>query len=274
MRLDFIPRGKEIGTTGFNQREKQTMENSQINWTRHSFNEWIGCAHKSEGCRHCYAQMLASRWYKMAWGPGTQRKRTSEANRKLPYRWNRAAVDAGERHRVFTASMADIFDEEVPLEWLGDLLAKIDGTPNLDWLLLTKRASSIKKRLKELGEWNRWPRPNIWLGVTAENQRRADDRIPPLLEVPAVVHFLSAEPLLGPISIPLIGEIDWVIVGGESGNSPRPMHPDWARSLREQCVEEGRAFFFKQCGGRSPKSAGRLLDGREWSQFPMEGGGM
>ena len=250
------------------------MENSKIDWTRHSFNLWLGCSKVSEACLHCYAQMLAARWYKMAWGPGSPRKLTSEANHKLPYRWNRAAADAGERHRVFSASMADIFDEEVPVEWLAKLLQIIDDTPHLDWLLLTKRPEIIKKRLQAIGEWNRWPRPNIWLGVSTENQRRADERIPLFLEVPAVVHFLSAEPLLGPITIPRINEINWVINGGESGSSARPMHPDWARSLRDQCVEAEIAFFFKQWGGRTPKSGGRLLDGQEWNQFPMEGGAL
>lgn len=170
--------------------------------------------------------------------------------------------------------MSDIFDTDVPIEWLSDLLHTIDETPHLDWLLLTKRTNVIQKRLRELGELSRWPRPNIWLGVTTENQRRADERIPLLLEVPAVVHFLSAEPLLGPIRVPRISEIDWIIVGAESGSSARLMDTDWARSLRDQCLESDSAYFFKQYGGRNPKTAGRLLDGVEWNQFPVSKRGL
>jgi len=135
---------------------------------------------------------------------------------------------------------------------------------NLDWLLLTKRPENIASMLPE---WWTGADPGIWLGATVENQRRADERIPILRAVPCAVHFLSVEPLLGPVDLDLRG-IQWVICGGESGPGCRPMHPDWAKSVRDQCLKSGVPFFFKQWSGLFPKKLGALLDGREWNEFP------
>lgn len=300
-------------------------ENSKIEWTDHTFNPWIGCTKVSAACDHCYAEVATPTRTMRAsgretWGPHAPRQRTSAANWRKPLAWDRAAAAAGERHRVFCASLADVFDNHASIlpEWRADLWRLIEATPNLDWMLLTKRPGNIAKMLPE--DWGAGYR-NVWLGCTVVNQAEADRDIPKLLEVPAAVRFLSMEPLLGPVNIIrpdlggqfcnahcvercgshgdeecpqfATGSIDLVIVGGESGPGARPMHPDWARSLRDQCQAAGVAFHFKQWGefgpdkttsrafidhsfgGKGPgmyrvgkKSAGRLLDGRAWDQMP------
>ncbi|MGY6705891.1 phage Gp37/Gp68 family protein [Roseinatronobacter sp.] len=264
-------------------------ENSNIEWTDHTFNPWIGCTKVSPGCDHCYAETWDARGLQQQesrWGPHASRTRTSPANWRKPLAWNRAAEKAGKRARVFCASLADVFDNHgsITSGWRGDLWHLIARTPHLDWLLLTKRPQNIAKMLPDgygAPAWgNGWP--NVWLGTTAENQTEADRRIPHLLAVPAAVRFVSAEPLLGPVRldtvnldertwydaldgaeyydenlsgnvVPISGpgersRLHWVICGGESGPGARPMHPDWARSLRDQCEAAGVAFFFKQWG--------------------------
>jgi protein gp37 len=211
-------------------------------------------------------------------------------------KWNRKAEGLSERPRVFCASLADWLDDEVPLEWLRDLLDLIRLTPNLDWLLLTKRPDNFLRRVgavhdgfarnclsmdeADLVAWTGnmlrgWAgvsfcaagRENYWLGVSAEDQERWDERVPVLLDIPAKVRFVSAEPLLGEIKM---GghRPDWVIVGGESGPGARPMEANWVRSLRDQCAGN-TAFFFKQWGGANKKATGRELDGITWSEFPI-----
>lgn len=265
------------------------MKYSKIEWTHHTFNPWIGCTKVSAACDHCYAENLMDhRLGRVQWGPHGERKRTSAANWKQPLSWNRAAQKAGDRHRVFCASLADVFDNQVPQEWRRDLFDLIDATPSLDWLLLTKRPQNIRRMMPAV---NSDPvRPNVWLGTTVENQVEAERRIPVLLEIPARIHFLSCEPLLGPVDIPLLSRIDWIICGGESGANARPMNPNWARSLRDQCVDKQIPFFFKQWGEWCPfiggfgrehifddgqamfwrgrAIAGRLLDGFVWNQAP------
>jgi protein gp37 len=178
------------------------------------------------------------------------------ANWQLPRKWNKEAAAAGVRHRVFCASMADVFDNQVWDRHRDDLWHLIHQTPHLDWLLLTKRPQNIVKMLPspDIGApaWGEgWK--NVWLGTTVENQEEADRRIPHLLAVPAVKRFLSCEPLLGKINlISWLPGVDWVICGGESGPHARPMHPDWARSLRNQCASAGVPFFFKQWGEWAP----------------------
>lgn len=169
-------------------------------------------------------------------GPHAPRKRTSAANWRKPLAWNRAAAAAGERHRVFCASLADMFDNHASIlsEWRDDLWALIEATPNLDWMLLTKRPGNIGNKLPVPFDFDRLY-PNVWLGCTVVSQTEADREIPKLLAVPAVVRFLSMEPLLGPVDLTKVSawrDIDLVIVGGESGPGARPIHPDWARSLR------------------------------------------
>lgn len=230
-------------------------ENSKIEWTDHTFNPWIGCTKVSPACDHCYAEAWSKRSGLVEWGG--PRKRTSEANWKKPAKWNREAKAEGVRRRVFCASLADVFDNQVPDEWREALWCLIRATPNLDWLLLTKRPQNIHKMLPV--DWNSGAGEgyfNVWLGTTAENQAEAARRVPHLLAVPTAVRFLSCEPLLEPIYngggwiFRDMGEspnrIDWIIVGGESGHGARHMDPDWARELRDDCASAGVAFFMKQ----------------------------
>lgn len=241
-------------------------ENSNIEWTHHTFNRWIGCTKVGPGCDNCYAAAWDARGLQgqeTRWGAHAARTLTSAANRRKPLAWDRAAKAAGERHRVFCASLADVFDNHASIlpEWREDLWALIRATPNLDWLMLTKRPGNIAKMLPP--DWGRGY-PNVWLGCTVVNQAEADRDIPKLLAVPAAVRFLSMEPLLGPVDLvgdqaesgfkPWLDGIHLVIVGGESGAHARPMHPDWARSLRDQCVAAGVPFFFKQWGEWVPSS--------------------
>jgi protein gp37 len=241
-------------------------ENSKIEWCHHTFNPWIGCQKVSPGCDHCYAetQNAHRKWNGGTWGPHAPRKRTSEANWKLPLRWARAAHEAFEdyqvgmlatrptRPRVFCASLADIFDNQVPTEWRSDLFALIEGTPELDWLLLTKRPENIMEML-----WPKWDASlpnNIWLGTTCEDQANADRRGRILRSIPARIRFLSCEPLLGPIKLDIetIQSLDLIISGGESGTGARPSHPNWHRSLRDQCATAGVFYHFKQWGEWRP----------------------
>jgi protein gp37 len=240
-------------------------ENSAIGWCDHTFNCWIGCTVVSEECSNCYAKMLAERYGWAKWGDKNPRYRTSEANWKKPLAWNRKAEKEGIRYKVFCASLADVLDSQVPHEWRSDLFSLIEQTPNLDWLLLTKRTESLVLMLP--AEWLKNPRPNVWLGATVGHSKskwRMDD----LKEIPAVVHFLSCEPLLDDLGEMDLEGIEWVICGGESGPKHRPLNVDHARKLRDQCIAAGVPYFFKQHGGNRPESNGCELDGREWKQFP------
>jgi protein gp37 len=260
-------------------------ENTRIEWADHTFNPWVGCTKVSPACDHCYAEGWAKRTGQPHLWQG-DRRRTSAANWQQPLKWNRQAERDGCRFRVFCASLADVFDNQVPARWRHDLWHRIDQTPHLDWLLLTKRPQNVAKMLPDTATgvkpWgDGWP--NVWLGTTVENQAEADRRIPHLLAVPAAVHFLSCEPLLGPVDLTTIyhdqtmtdalegmsesnvidagdryvavnpvyrrhPRIDWVIAGGESGHGARPSHPAWFRSLRDQCAAAGVPFHFKQHG--------------------------
>jgi len=330
------------------------VKDSKIEWCDHTFNPWIGCTKISPGCENCYAEARDKRFTDGShWGPRAPRRRTSAANWMQPIKWNRDAV--GISHaicpkcgwqgqyqdvcptpdcltfgsemekrppRVFCASLSDWLDDKVPIEWFADLLSLIYFTPNLDWLLLTKRPENFMSRIFEAWndasmsapvysmskDWDRGTAPqNVWIGTTVEDQERADQRIPELLKIPARIRFLSCEPLLGPIEFgstdffDCMGHpmIQWVICGGESGQKARPnMHPEWPRSLRDQCKDAGVPFLFKQwgewkpCAGFGPtapgiakgrlirfsdgyclervgkQAAGRLLTGIEHNQFP------
>ena len=259
------------------------MKDTAIEWTDHTFNPWYGCARVSPGCMNCYAEtLMADRYKKVEWGPGRARVRTSKAYWNGPSKWDREAAAAGVRACVFCASLADVFDPEVSDEWRGDLYRLIRSTPNLDWLLLTKRPEHAAAWVASAGGHY----PNVWIGVSVEDQQRADERIPILLTIPAVVRFLSVEPMLGPVDLRqwtlaehgrrFIGAkpgIDWVICGGESGKGARRMDPAWAESVRDQCVAAGVPFFFKQWGGVNKKVAGRILDDRTWDEIPKPAGG-
>lgn len=256
--------------------------NSKIEWTDHTFNPWIGCTKVSPACEHCYAEVSTpSRTLGVNWGSGQPRRMTSSANWKLPLRWNAGAdkffAEHGRRQRVFCASLADVFDNQVPNQWRQDLFDLIADTPHLDWLLLTKRIGNAKAMIAETLKaccFNERVLETVWIGATICNQEEADRDIPKLLSTPAAVRFLSMEPLLGPVDlkhgewIPPIGggpkadllrpweeplpSLDWIIVGGESGPDARPMHPAWARSLRDQCATAGVPFLFKQWGEWCP----------------------
>jgi protein gp37 len=250
-------------------------ENSKINWTTHTFNPWIGCTKVSPGCLHCYAETLMdTRYGRVKWGAGNPRSRTAPSNWKKVRSWNNHAGRDAVRPRVFCASLADWLDDEVPVEWLRDLLVLVQTNPHLDWLLLTKRPQNWSSRVHAAfvagwdgDEWaSQWldgdAPSNVWVGTTVEDQTRADERIPNLISIPARVRFLSCEPLLGPLEIEehlddivdggyVLGSapIHWVICGGESGPGARVMQTEWADSLREQCAAAGVPFWMKQMGG-------------------------
>jgi protein gp37 len=357
-------------------------DRSAIEWCDSTFNPWIGCTKVSPACDHCYAEVSApARTNGIPWGPNAPRYRTKPANWNEPRRWNahrfweclecswrgEAKDDNGlafcsrcdcvtplkaARRRVFCASLADVFDNAVDPAWRADLFALIHATPNLDWLLLSKRIGNAAAMMNAATgavmddfcgapTWERSPWPNVWLGATICNQAEADRDVPKLLRVPAAVRFLSIEPMLGAINLvaaraiapedrPFLQKdsifcddphcyrpgrnhyarefncrwglepkglpgVDWVIVGGESGPHARPMHPEWVRSVRDQCAAAGVLFLFKQWGEWLPsdaedqpvyrgehcyiggpwhaykvgkKTAGRLLDGITHDGYP------
>lgn len=272
-------------------------EETSIQWTDHTFNGWIGCFKISDACKHCYAEVSTPARTLRAgglevWGPAaiTERKKTSATNWKLPERWNRAALKAGRRARVFCSSLADVFEDHPSLApWRAELFALIERTPALDWQVLTKRPENIRRMVPP--SWLDAPRANVWFGTTVENQETADKRLPELLAVPAVVRFLSCEPLLAPVNLDpprcqycrdggeivdgdppwcvrcdseaVFGHwldacakenkrgVSWVIVGGESGPSARPFDLAWARAIVAQCKAAGVPVFVKQLGFRA-----------------------
>ncbi len=238
--------------------------NTNIEWTDHTFNPWEGCQKAGPGCDNCYAETRNKRFgggVAVNWGPGAPRRRTSVANWRKPIEWNKAHeaffAEHGRRQRVFCASLADVFDNAVDPQWRIDLRDLIEATPSLDWLLLTKRIGNALDMLPVRWATRRLP-PNIWMGATIVNQTERDRDLAKLLAVPASVHFLSVEPLLAPLTLNFpVGhlgksQINWVIVGGESGPGARPMHPAWARNLRDECAAAGVPFLFKQWGEWTP----------------------
>lgn len=228
-------------------------ETTDISWAHSTFNPWIGCTRVSPGCDNCYAATLMdTRYGRVKWGAGEARQRTKTWNQ--PRAWNRKAAASGKPWRVFCASLADVFDNEVPDEWRVDLWALIADTPHLTWMLLTKRIGNVPKALPV----------NVWIGATMVNQEEYDRDIRKLCAIDAV-RFISCEPLLGPIKLLSYPQVDWIIVGGESGPGARPMSAEWARSLRDQCAEFRIPFHFKQWG---PRNAPPLLDGVEYRAFP------
>lgn len=274
-------------------------QNSSIEWTDHTFNPWWGCAKVSPACDHCYAELWAKRMGHAVWGREADRRFFSDAHWREPLAWNEEAQSERKRRRVFCASMADVFERrsELNAERMR-LWQLIEGTPWLDWLLLTKRPQNIG----DMVPWSRkWP-ANVWLGTTIESQFFAEKRLPFLLKHPSAIRFLSCEPLLGSLELSTwfnkngFYPIDWVIAGGESGPSCRPMHPDWATKILFQCREKNIPFHFKQWGHWVPaeivaegtparlielhnerpvkmarlpkKEAGRVLEGTTWNGLP------
>jgi protein gp37 len=274
-----------------------------IEWTDATWNPLTGCTKVSPGCDHCYAETLHERFN----GPGSFATLTLRPERlDQPLRWRRP-------RRVFVNSMSDLFHQDVPDDYIARVFAVMCSCAAHTFQVLTKRHGRMRSLLNsgefqaEVAEHARgvmrqgpsrqqnwpttWPLPNVWLGVSVEDQHWADIRIPKLLATPAAVRFISAEPLLGEVSLFANSTvdtgtlIDWVIVGGESGPGARPMQPRWARQLRDECVRYGIPFLFKQWGAHVPvyrgekvgevmmrvgkKAAGRGLDGRTWDEYPV-----
>lgn len=284
-------------------------DGSAIEWTEATWNPTTGCDRVSPGCDNCYALTLAKRLK----GMGSKRYQRDGDGRTsgpgfgltlhsdtlaLPIRWAKP-------RRVFVNSMSDLFHAEVPDRFLADVFAVMSIAGQHTFQVLTKRHSRMRSLLNSpdfwyavdaarrvrghgpIGEDGQRALPNVWLGVSVENQRWADIRVPALLDTPAAVRWLSCEPLLGPLDLRYCNGVDalekdwngylgaphplldWVVVGGESGPGARTINPDWARALRDQCEHAEVPFFFKQWGGRTPKAGGRELDGRTWDQYPQ-----
>jgi protein gp37 len=232
-------------------------DKSTIEWTDATWNPVTGCSKVSPGCKNCYAERLAARLHAM----GNPRYQNGfevtlhEDQLTLPLRWKQP-------RKIFVNSMSDLFHEEVSDDFIFKAFKIMERADWHIFQVLTKRAD----RLEELASKLPWP-DNVWQGVSVENVEYTN-RIDSLLKVPAVVRFISVEPLLGPIpNLPLRG-ISWVIVGGESGPNHRPIEKGWVRGIRDQCRRAKVPFFFKQWGGTTPKAGGRNLDGRTWNEMP------
>ena len=284
------------------------VDKSKIEWTDSTWLPVTGCTKVSPGCKFCFAERVAKRY----WGARKFTDVQVHADRlDQPLRWRRP-------RRVFVNSMSDLFHEKVSVAFLAEVFDVMAAAERHTFQILTKRPDRMLAAMRddvphyaattmagdtalstvlEIGEW---PLPNVWMGVSVEDQARADERIPLLLQTPAAVRFLSVEPLLGPVTIPTVHSfgdqrwdgprIDWVILGGESGGPseralvtkgrtysdrapffawrPKDEALDWVRSLRDQCVAAGVPFFFKAWGGPTSKSGGRQLDGKTWDEYP------
>ncbi|MCC5574545.1 phage Gp37/Gp68 family protein [Microtetraspora sp. AC03309] len=272
-------------------------DRSTIEWTDATWNPITGCEKVSPGCDHCYAETFAERWRGT---PGHYFENGFDVQLRpdkldQPLRWKKP-------RKVFVNSMSDLFHKDVPSDYIAQVFAVMSLAPQHTFQVLTKRHARMRSLLNNqdwiADVWHQvdtlaegtipdhddwWPLPNVWLGVSTENQQWADIRIPALLDTPAAVRWISAEPLLGPVNL---GEaaptepywhdrIDWVIAGGESGPGARPMHPDWVRSLRDQCQNTGVPFFMKQAGAVLAREWGcsdrKGHDPAEWPEsFPRE----
>ena len=232
-------------------------DNTSIEWTEATWNPVTGCKKVSTGCRNCYAERMALRLQAM----GKNRYRNGFAPTthvealKIPFGWNKPKI-------VFVNSMSDLFQSQVPVEFVQSIFEVMNRCPQHTFQVLTKRPNIAERYASQL-KWTK----NIWLGTSIENQK-ATRRIHNLRRIPAAIKFLSVEPLLGPIPRLPIAGIDWVIVGGESGPRARPMDERWVRQIRDRCVDRGVPFFFKQWGGVNKKMTGRILDGETWDEMP------
>ena len=254
-----------------------------IEWTDSTWNAVTGCDHVSAGCDHCYAETLALRLQRMGAAKYANGFKVTlhEKALTIPLKWR-------DPRRVFVNSMSDQWHVDVPEEFTNSMFAVMALTPRHTYQILTKRpgralhylnAPNTREKIADLAYCgmhnislgNRqsmpWPLPNVWIGTSVEDSR-VTHRIDALRKCPAVVRFLSCEPLIGPLPNLNLDGIHWVIAGGESGPNHRPVQVEWLRDLRDQCQRAGVAFFFKQWGGLTPKSGGKELDGREWCEFP------
>lgn len=233
------------------------MAQSSIEWTEMTWNPTTGCSKISTGCKFCYAEIMSKRLKAM----GVEKYkdnfkvRTHDEALKIPYTWKHSKV-------VFVNSMSDLFHKEIPLEFIQKVFKVMNDNPQHVFQVLTKRA----ERLLELHTELKWTH-NIWMGVSVENAKEKH-RIDDLRKINARVKFLSLEPLLAHLGEIDLENIDWVIVGGESGHKPRPMDADWVLDIQEQCKEKSVAFFFKQWGGKNKKANGRILNGRTYDEMP------
>jgi protein gp37 len=243
-------------------------ENSKIEWTTHTFNPWIGCTKVSPACDGCYAEnLMANRYGRVQWGAGEDRQRTGVANWRKPIAWDKEAKATGTRPYVFCASLADVFDNEVDEVWRHDLFKLIEATPNLIWLLLTKRIGNVMKMTNPERGCLMLP-PNAAIGATIANQEEYDRDRMKLWEVRSFLQplftFGSFEPLLSRVILDKYAP-DWIITGGETdqgSHKARDTDPDNFRYLRDQSRELGRAFFMKQMTRKSPIPDDLLI--RQW----------
>lgn len=269
-------------------------DNTKIEWADSTANFWIGCTKLSPACDHCYAEAdFDLRKHRVQWGPHGDRS-YCKTGWEMARKFQRAAArnggvdpELGRKRRIFVNSLSDFFDNHRSITWRGEAWDLIRSCPDVIFMLLTKRPQNIAKMLPD--DWGNGY-PNVWLGTTVENQEEANRRIPDLVATPAAVRFLSCEPLLGPVDLRSIStmrwpgaerlnaltgslrgmfgdycatrlpSLDWIICGGESGRGARPMHPDWARALRDQCAGAGVSFLFKQWGEWAPMDAARIVE--------------
>ena len=234
------------------------MAQTRIEWTELTWNPTTGCNKVSQGCKFCYAEVMARRLKAM----GLEKYRNGfeltlhEDALKIPYTWKQPKI-------VFVNSMSDLFHKDIPLEFIQRVFKVMNDNPQHVFQVLTKRADILLKYHKEL-EWTH----NIWMGVSVEDAKSLS-RINLLRRTRAKVKFLSCEPLIGPLTDLNLKKINWVIVGGESGRRPRPMKPEWVFEIHNKCIEENVPFFFKQWGGTNKKKTGRVLKGRTYSEMPI-----
>ena len=241
---------------------------SSIEWTEATWNPVAGCSLVSPGCQNCYAMRLASRLEAMGHQKysGTTRKSGRRAKWTGRIRLDWSSLDTPKKWKtgklIFVNSMSDLFHERVPFSFIFEVFSRMNETPHHTYQVLTKRAD----RLLEISPRLPWSE-NIWMGVSVESSRFVS-RIDCLRDTGSATKFLSLEPLLGPLDDLDLRDIDWAIVGGESGPGARPIRKEWVRSIRDQCKAANVAFHFKQWGGVNKKSTGRVLDGRTWDEFP------
>jgi protein gp37 len=236
-------------------------ENTEIEWTDATWNPVTGCTKISRGCDHCYAERFSERFRGVVGHPFEQGFDLTLRPERIrqPLDWHRSRM-------IFVNSMSDLFHKAVPRTFIDEVFETMEQATWHTFQVLTKRSSLMRDYLRARYA-ERTPPAHIWCGVSVEDGG-ARSRIEHLRAAPAGVRFLSVEPLIGAVGTVNLGGIDWVIAGGESGPGARPVHLEWVREIRDQCVAQGVAFFFKQWGGLRPKSGGRQLDGREWSEFP------
>ena len=260
---------------------------TKIEWTDRTFNPWIGCTKVSKGCRHCYAETLSNRFGWTKWGPDGIRERTSPANWQKPVGWNDYAKRTGTRRRVFCASLADVFDVQAPEGAREDLFRLIKNTPYLVWQLLTKRPENMVSMLPD--DWGTEGYPNVWLGITTEDQQTYDIRWPILSQTPVGTRFISYEPIVGSLSVKNHAEKpDWIIWGGESGAKARGCDVSWVENIVSECRALSISVFGKQWGTRKNNplteeygkamseemdpeingKGGALLHGKLYREFP------